>query len=432
MKKIPFLLFSLLCTSFSNGQKKILFIAPSEYQKKICTMPSIKKSYSFVHYSQTPTDIDHVTRRIKRLYKNKKLSGVINTQDCFGNVCAAITAKNFDLPGPPLRSVLTCQHKYYSRLTQQKIVPSATPRFGLIDPKSIRKSVGQLPFNFPFFVKPVKSCFSFGAMKVDSLEELEKNSDSLIPHATYLDPLDDVLKRNKFPLGTNYLLAEELLEGNQITIEGFVVNGKVQMIGVVDSIMYPNTISFEYFEYPSSLPVDVQKRIAIIAEKFIMGIGFDNSFFNIEMMYNPESEGISIIEINPRSAPQFADLYEKVDGINPYEIMFAIATLSPLPTITRRKGPYTIAASFTLRVFEDTKVVATPTKRERAHVSSMFPDTRIEIHATRGKNLSDELQDGKSYLYATINVGGNNKKDLLSRLGQCKRALTFKFFSKVA
>ena len=40
--------------------------------------------------------------------------------------------------------------------------------------------------------------------------------------------------------------------------------------------------------------------------------------FNIEMMYDAATDRIGIIEINPRMASQFADLYEKVDGTNSY------------------------------------------------------------------------------------------------------------------
>ena len=51
------------------------------------------------------------------------------------------------------------------------------------------------------------------------------------------------------------------------------------------------------------------------------GLGFDNCMFNIEMMYDAREDRIAIIEINPRMASQFADLYEKVDGTNAYEVL---------------------------------------------------------------------------------------------------------------
>ena len=45
-----------------------------------------------------------------------------------------------------------------------------------------------------------------------------------------------------------------------------------------------------------------------IAATLMPGLGFDNGLFNIEMMYDPSSGAISVIDINPRMASQFADL----------------------------------------------------------------------------------------------------------------------------
>ena len=61
--------------------------------------------------------------------------------------------------------------------------------------------------------------------------------------------------------------------------------------------------------------------MADIAKRLMSGLGFDNGMFNVEMMYDARDDRIAIIEINPRMASQFADLYEKVDGTNAYEVL---------------------------------------------------------------------------------------------------------------
>jgi len=88
--------------------------------------------------------------------------------------------------------------------------------------------------------------------------------------------------------------------------------------------MHPGTISFARFEYPSALDLGVRERMARIAARFISSIGFDNGLFNIEMFYDPNSNSIHLIEVNPRMCPQFADLMEKVNGVNTYEIALAM------------------------------------------------------------------------------------------------------------
>jgi len=80
------------------------------------------------------------------------------------------------------------------------------------------------------------------------------------------------------------------------------------------------TISFQRFEYPSSLDERIQWRMSDIAIRFMRSIDFDDGLFNVEMMYDEDKDTIHIVEVNPRMCPQFADLMEKVNGINTYEI----------------------------------------------------------------------------------------------------------------
>jgi biotin carboxylase len=191
--------------------------------------------------------------------------------------------------------------------------------------------------------------------------------------------------------------------------------------------MYPGTISFQRFEYPSSLPQRAQRRMRSIAKTYMTGIGFDNGFFNIEYMYNSHTKKIHIIEVNPRCSAQFADFYEKVDGTNSYDIMLALATGQALPPYKKRNGEYGIAASCALRTFNDYIVKRAPSSDDINRVKQQCPDTFVQIHGDVGEPLSAQLQDGKSYLYAIINMGGKNKADLLQRFEACNAMLPFDF-----
>ena len=107
---------------------------------------------------------------------------------------------------------------------------------------------------FPLFVKPVKSFFSIGAERVNSAAELA----ALLPHWNNLDqffqPLERMLERyTGTTIGTKRLIAEGLLKGEQVTVEGYVHGGVATIFGVVDSIMFPGTLAFSRFDYPSHL-----------------------------------------------------------------------------------------------------------------------------------------------------------------------------------
>ncbi|MGD9591443.1 MAG: acetyl-CoA carboxylase biotin carboxylase subunit family protein [Candidatus Berkiella sp.] len=277
------------------------------------------------------------------------------------------------------------------------------------------------------FVKPVKSYFSIFANQVNNNGELIRVVKSCLPSAAYLAPLNWFLAHySSFELTADYLLAESLLHGDQITLEGYDFNDKVEIIGIVDSIMYPGTISFERFDYPSKLSTTVQDAMISIANDYIKGIKLNNTLFNIEMMYNPKTNEIHIIEVNPRMSSQFADLFEKVDGINTYQILLDIA-LGVKPKFMQKQGKYKTAASFVLRRFENNQVIKTPTIEQITQVSEKFPDSRIELFAIEGQDLCAFKQDGKSFRYGLIHLGAQNKQELFQKFEQCKQNLPIQF-----
>jgi biotin carboxylase len=192
--------------------------------------------------------------------------------------------------------------------------------------------------------------------------------------------------------------------------------------------MYPGTISFERFEYPSSLPESVQQRMARVAERVMRRIGYDNGMFNIEMFYNSKKDLIQIVEINPRLVGQFADLMEKVNGTNTYEIMLALAA-GEKPIVKKRKGRFKVAASFVLRSFEDKKVTGMPGPEQVEEVKRLFPETLLHTFYEEGERMSDyeHMDDVESYSYAMINMGAADRGSLMAAFDEAKKRLAFSF-----
>jgi hypothetical protein len=360
-----------------------------------------------------------------RRYGESGISGVTSGVGYPGMPVSSIIAERFNLSGPPLNTVLLCEHKYYSRLAQRSLVPEAVPRFWLIDPEN-PDAVAE-PLDFPLFLKPVKSCFSINADAIPDAETFHRKVSTCLLPQGFLKPLNDLLRAyTDFPLDASYLLAESLLEGTQVSLEGYVFGGRVRVLGIIDSVMYPGTISFQRFEYPSRLSQRVQQRMKAIAETLMSGIGYDNALFNIELMYDAATDRIQIIEINPKIASQFTDLFEKVDGVSSYSPLIEIA-LGEEPEFPFRRGAFKMAASCVLRTFEDRRVLSVPSLEQVAALRKRFPDARIEISAISGKFLSDIMQDGKSFRYGLINIGADSPEDLDAKLGLCRSALDFEF-----
>ena len=382
---------------------------------------SVDECPSNVNISDPEQEIETILRRCRA----EHIQGVITTDDYPGTTVASIVAHELKLPNPKPEANLFCQHKFYSRQIQAAAAPEAAPEFHLID---VRSDAAMPPENcFPLFVKPVKSFFSVGAQTVSSRKQLAETKSRWAHSAAFFEPFEILFRKHTgIALGTNYLIAEGLLQGIQTTLDGYVSNGEVHVLGVVDSIIFPNTIAFQRFEYPSSLCPSVQQRMAEVACKVMPALGFDHGQFNIEFIYNPAADTVHIVEINPRMSSQFADLFEKVDGTNSYSVLLDLA-LGKEPRMKRREGKHPAAFSCVLRTFQNQKVLQLPSEDEIQKLQSEFPDIRIEILATEGRKLSQQMQDTCSYRYGLLNIGGRDKEEILEVFDYCKRKLTFVF-----
>lgn len=359
-------------------------------------------------------------------FRARRPDGVMASDDYPGSLVAAAIARELGLRGPDPAAVLRCQHKYYSRLLQRSTVPGAVPEFTLLDPARLDGEVTAL--RYPVFVKPVKSFFSILARPVGGPAELRRLAGEAAVHLReFVRPFDQLLARyTTLPLRGGLLLAEEPMRGAQVTVEAYLAGGEGEVVGVTDSVMYPGTISFARFEYPSVLPADVQRRMGEVALSVGRAAGLDHTLFNVEMFYDPERDAVRIIELNPRMCPQFADLMEKVNGVNTYEIALALA-LGDRPVVRRPGAPFQVAASFVLRRFQDARVRRVPGEPDLAALATALPDARVKVLCRVGHRLSEELQDGMSFRYAVVNLGGRDRDHLRARFETAMSHLPFGF-----
>ncbi|MCC6980779.1 MAG: ATP-grasp domain-containing protein [Candidatus Melainabacteria bacterium] len=358
-----------------------------------------------------PLDIIKLMDEVVQNHYDDSLAGITSGVGYPGMSATAVLTERLGLPGPKPAPILLCEHKYYSRVEQAKIVPSAAPKFHLIDPKDL-SSIDKIS-TYPGFLKPVKSCMSKNAFQIKDKSELRKHAEEALLPELFILPFNDLVHNfTDWELNANYLLYEELLEGKQVSLEGFVYKGEVTIMGIIDAIMFPNTFSFKRFQYPSRLPQDVLWRMEQIAAAFIRGIGYNNAMFNMELIYNPNSDTVHIIEVNPKIASQFPDLFEKVDGSNTYEVMMRIA-LGMDPGFIRRQGKFKIAASCVLRTFDDKLVKKIPDQENIKDVEMKFPGSMVQVIATQGKKLSEQLQDAHSFRYGLINMGADSEDELV-------------------
>jgi biotin carboxylase len=281
-------------------------------------------------------------------------------------------------------------------------------------------------------VKPVKATYSILARRVDRFADVRRLM-SFRPLERFIlekliQPANDLARDYAmgFDVDAHHMIAEEVLVGTQVTVEGIARGGEVAILGIVDAVMYPGTIAFQRFEYPSAVPRGVQSRMAAIAEKAIRALGFDHGVFNVEMFHDPATDRISILEVNPRIAYQFADLYEKVEGFNTYDAVLALAT-GDAPTLVKGRGRYRNAASFILRAFGRPRLKAFPDRARIAALRRRYEDARLMVYVKTGAQLEREVKWLGSYRYAVLNLGAMDGEQLVKRYHHVKGELAFEF-----
>lgn len=373
-------------------------------------------------------DVAAWVARTARAWRGR-IDGVLSSSDYPGATLAAALARELGLPGPDPAAVIRASHKYVSRQVQGEAAPEAVPPFDLVDPARPERAPAT---GFPCFVKPVKGAFSLLARRVDRAEDLR---------AFLARPAVGEFLREWMPIFNQcvrrytdlehdgrYFIAEGLLAGRQVTVEGFAVDGEVEILGVVDSVMYPGTSSFARFDYPSSFDEAQRERMRDLARRTVGALGLERAMFNVEMIVDEERDEVAILEVNPRLCGQFADLYELVHGVNGYVVAMELAT-GGTPALVRGAGPYRASASFPLRIFEPVRVVRAPDTARIREVEAAFPGTHVWSECEVGQELSDfeRLEDGSSFRYAVVNTGAEDHPALLERAEAVRAALGFEF-----
>ena len=367
--------------------------------------------------------VDKVAAR----YRGRGVDGVVTSDEQFGPFLASLIAERLGLPHSDLRAVLTIQHKYYARQAFERIAPNANVGFGLLRRGFSRPD--EVPLPYPFYVKPAKAAFSVLARRVDSFEALYRHTrfgrfeQAIIERL--VRPFARVLRAHSDLTEDPYsMVVEELARGPQVTANGYVRDGKVTMLGTVDSVMYPGTDQFQRFQYPSSRPPHELARVETLAARLVEGLGLRHGMFNAEMRIDPASGEPRVIEINPRAAGQFYDLFERVDGYNAFDALLALHCGAE-PVVRHRAGRQSHAASFVLRDLAGEGLSRWPSRREIRALARRHAEGHLMVYRKRGADLAREMKWLGSYRYVVFNTGGGTLEEMFASFHRLVRDIDF-------
>ncbi len=377
--------------------------------------------FSEIRSSQNISIPDLLKVADKRIKDAGGIDAVVTWFDFPATLLLPVMAKKYHLQGPTLESVLKCEHKYWSRLEQQKVIPAHIPRFKVFDPHDL-SAWDNINFHPPFWVKPVKSYNSYLAYQVNNSAQFEKYMQNVRRNIDFFcHPFNYI--QEAFNMPAMYLemketmIAETQVGGYQCTAEGYVYEGEVVVYGFVDSVSHKNISSFCHYLYPSVLPQALQSKMTSIIQKVIPQLGLDNTAFNVEFFCEKETNNIFLLEVNPRMSQSHADIFEKVHGYSHHRIMLHVA-LNRKPPSLSMNGKFKVAGHFMLRAFKDAWVKKVPDQETVDQLKQKYPGLTLSFNVREGmylRELREYQLDSYSYVLANLNLGAQSKEELLEQ-----------------
>ena len=421
-------------------KKNIFVIGLDAFNLGMISSVKNAENYNFIGLLDIHALIDSGLYRLSDMLElaEKQLRGfkgsidaIVGYTDFPVSTMVPILCEKFNVPGPSLKIVLKCEHKYWSRLEQKKAIPEHIPAFTEFDPFD-DQALDRISLEYPFWIKPIKSTASQLGFRINSRKDFKRAVAIIREKIGLFKPFDYLLDMVRLPpevvrVKSSHCVAEQIISGHQCTLEGYVYNKEVRTYGIIDSIREPNRTTFARYQYPSRLPRKVQEEMSRISERVMKQVGLDHSAFNLEFFWNEKKDKIWFLEINTRIPQSHSDLFVKVDGVSNHQIMLDVA-LSRDPAFPRRQGRFRVAGKFFLREYQDKLITGIPTREDLEDLSNRIPGTLVDVQGKVGMKLSDiPEQDSYSYASAFIYLGADSQKDLLEKFRKCREMIRFQY-----
>lgn len=374
----------------------------------------------------------YLDETIDRINNNPEMyDGIVGTHDSSA-IIAAIIAQETGKRFATVEAVINCQNKYLCRRIQKQVVPEHAPQYAIA--LDYMRNPDRL--ELPFFIKPARSNISFGTHKVDQPYALEyyitrESIDIARYNQYYLDALSHKPSyRNAMNIATcNSFLCEDLIEGTQVTVDGYVYDGEINLFGITKANYYPGTNSFFYHAFPHEFSPELTEKIETAIAALLPALGIDNSFFNIELRADESANTFKIVEVNSRIAFQFAKTIETVRGFDPLHLLCDVAVGRKPDMTPVKENRFKYCYNFELHHFSDARILQTPTQSAYEEIRLKYPEVYIRNLIHESLNLSDFKHNPESFRYGVVDIPGNSHEEIMEKYDEVVSMLGYRFGS---
>ena len=298
--------------------------------------PSLYRSYGFAHFIEAPLgDYDRAESIILKYISQHDLdiSGILFWKDREVELGVRLN-KKLRLPTMSLSAALNVRNKASARKAMSK-VNGVNPRYKIVTTEesflTALKKIGT-----PCLLKPAGNSGSRGIFNITSTENA-------------LEIYREFIRYNAAQSGDMYryyadtALLEEVLRGTEQSVSGFVLDGQITILAIIDK-KFDRDLLLQYQNIvPSQLTPQQQEKVRAVTKTAVEAVGIDYCGFHVDIMLT--NEGPKVLEIGGRLGGEFINSHlipTAFPGINPYKIFIEVVqgqkpNLDDLPCYTRSR-----------------------------------------------------------------------------------------------
>lgn len=272
--------------------------------------PVIRDADEIVHVDTN--DDAAVTAAALELVRRRPIAGVLTTCDYYLET-VAVVADALGLPGarPEVMHRATRKHLVRAALRDAGV---ANPAFAVADTWEAAIAAAA-SIGFPLVAKPVAGNSGTSVQRVDDEAALKDAFWEVtgVERNTRDQPLARVL------------LLEELVHGQEFSVEAATWNGETSIIGITDkSLTGPPAFVESGHMFPARLDDGIARELTAYVRDALGAIDYTHGLSHTEVRLT--AQGPRIIEINPRQAGGYIfDLVRLVTGTHPLEMLVELS-----------------------------------------------------------------------------------------------------------
>jgi biotin carboxylase len=222
-------------------------------------------------------DVDRVVDAVRDLGRRFSVHGVVTWGDRDVEAVAATTAA-LDLPGPSPEAARRARNKYEMKQALAG-VGDVLPRYALVRTREdLDHALAEI--GVPAILKPVGASGSRGINEIRTLQDADRAHELL---SQYVRPEVD-----RMFAAHDAMILEELVEGDEIVVAGWVHRGTATIAGITDTITtVPWHLEAQHM-MPSALPPAALAQVIDAAHRILAAIGVDDCAFHIDGKWTGE------------------------------------------------------------------------------------------------------------------------------------------------